>query len=55
MECALARMTESEYVCTQCYEMLLSGLNCDVFKPFRSHRRLLAWYFGCVLEDYHTF
>ena len=26
-----------------------------MFKPFRSHRGLLSWVFGCVLEDSYRF
>ena len=35
--------------------MLLNKLNHNIFKPFCSHRGLLSWYSGLVLEDLHRF
>ena len=35
--------------------MLLSNLNRDMFKPFRSHRGLLSWSSGRMREDLHRF
>ena len=41
-----------QFLRTSCLLMLLNGLDHDVFKPFRSHRRLLGWNFRRVLEGY---
>ena len=35
--------------------MRLNSLNRDMFKPFRSHRRLLGWSSGRLREDFRTF
>ena len=37
------------------FEMLLNSLDCDMFKPFCSHRGLLSRSSGRVLEDLHRF